>query len=580
MSSAPGGHGNAYGHPYPAQIREKEVCVPRLPQMGDQDADESYLETLTLTDLQFGGYPASFAAMSMADTQKIDRPSARSLTRPPPTYTPAMTSGPSGGPPDREQVAEAAGLDHWIDYTSEPDPGPKERPGFHPLMIVAAVIAVVIVAAMVALRPSGVARERAERELSVLGVPSIFYGAEVTSVDQYVCDFDPELECITITFVIGQGPDRGETYSQDFFPGGAIPDFAVGQSVVLAYRPATGVIEERTLVPCLFEPADDCVNLLIRMTAGDAAGTVVAWEVSAGLVDYVVGQQVQVSFQGEGEGTVVGSVSPVAIDTQYSFSDFQRRSVLVWVAVAFALAVIALGGWRGVAALAGLGMTVLVLLLYVLPAILDGRSPVVVALVGSAAIAYIALYLAHGINPMTTTALLGTVAALVITALLATLVVSLADFTGLAGEESGLLTLFQGVDLRGLLLAGMVLGAAGALDDVTVTQASAVWELHHADPAMTPQELFVRGSRIGRDHIASTVNTLLLAYAGASLPLMILLVLSQQSLGSIVNSEVIAVEVVRTLVGSIGLVAAVPITTWLATRTVHTAHRRGGFSEG
>lgn len=491
-----------------------------------------------------------------------------------------MTSGGSGEPPDRERLAEAAALDQWIGYTSESDPDPKQRSGFHPLLIVAAVIAVVLVAAMVVLRPSGVAQERAERELSVLGVPSIFYAAEVTSVDQYPCEFDPGLDCATIAFGIEQGPDRGETYSQDFFPGGANPDFAIGQSVVLAYRPATGVIEELTLVPCLFEPTDDCVNLLIRMTAGDTAGTVVTWEVSADLADYDVGQQVQVDFQGEGEGTVVGSVSAVAIDTQYSFSDFQRRSVLIWVAVAFAVAVIALGGWRGLAALSGLGMTVVVLLLYVLPAILDGRSPVVVALVGSAVIAYIALYLAHGINPMTTTALLGTLAALVITALLATLVVSLANFTGLASEESGLLTLFQGVDVRGLLLAGMVLGAAGALDDVTVTQASAVWELHHADPAMTSQELFVRGSRIGRDHIASTVNTLLLAYAGASLPLMVLLVLSQQSLGSIVNSEVIAVEVVRTLVGSIGLVAAVPITTWLAAHTAHTAHGRAGTSSG
>lgn len=459
---------------------------------------------------------------------------------------------------------------------AESGPDPRERPRFHPLLIVAAVIAVVIVAAMVVLRPSGAAQERAERELSVLGVPSVFYAAEVTSVDLYPCDFDPGLECVTIAFGIEQGPDRGETYSQDFFPGGVTPEFAVGQSVVLAYRPATGVIEQVTPVPCLFEPTDDCVNLLIRMIAGDSAGALVAWETPADFADFVVGQQVQVNFEGEGEGTVVGSVSPVAVDTQYSFSDFQRRSVLIWVLVAFAAAVIALGGWRGLAALAGLGMTVLVLLLYVLPAILDGRSPVVVAILGSAAIAYIALYLAHGVNLMTTTALLGTLGALVITALLAALVVALANFTGLASEESGLLTLFEGVDVRGLLLAGMVLGAAGALDDVTVTQASAVWELHHANPDMTSQELFVRGSRIGRDHIASTVNTLLLAYAGASLPLMILLVLSQQSLGSIVNSEVIAVEVVRTLVGSIGLVAAVPITTWLAAHTVHSAQPSGG----
>jgi hypothetical protein len=147
----------------------------------------------------------------------------------------------------------------------------------------------------------------------------------------------------------------------------------------------------------------------------------------------------------------------------------------------------------------------------------------------------------------------------------------------LASEESILLTIgSKGLDLQGLVLAGMVFGALGALDDVTVTQASAVWELRAADPTMSRFALYRAGLRIGRDHVASTVNTLALAYAGASLPLLILFVLSRQSLGTVANSEVISVELVRTLVGSIGLVAAVPLTTWLAARLAPgpTARRR------
>ena len=147
------------------------------------------------------------------------------------------------------------------------------------------------------------------------------------------------------------------------------------------------------------------------------------------------------------------------------------------------------------------------------------------------------------------------------------LVVTLARFSGFAGEESLYLTLVGDIDVAGLLLAGIVLGALGALDDVTVTQASAVWEIRRANPGLSTRELMSAGLRVGRDHIASTVNTLLLAYAGAAMPLLLLFALSRQSLGDIANSEVISVEIVRTLVGSIGLVSAVPLTTWLASQS-------------
>jgi uncharacterized membrane protein len=256
---------------------------------------------------------------------------------------------------------------------------------------------------------------------------------------------------------------------------------------------------------------------------------------------------------------------------EYQFADRQRRPVLLWLTVVFAVAVVVLGRWRGLAALVGLGATIVVLLQFVLPAILDGNSPVFVAVFGASAIAYLALYLAHGFRTMTTVALLGTLAALTVTVVLASVFTALAEFTGLATEEAVLVQIGAGnVDLSGLVLGGMVIGALGALDDMTVTQASAVWELRAANPRFKRRDLSRSAMRIGRDHVASVVNTLALAYAGAALPVLILFVQSRQSLGTVANSETVAVEIVRTLVGSIGLVASVPLTTWLAARVVIT----------
>ncbi len=250
---------------------------------------------------------------------------------------------------------------------------------------------------------------------------------------------------------------------------------------------------------------------------------------------------------------------------RYTYADHQRRPVLLWLTVLFALTVVLLGRFRGLAALVGLGVGIAVVLEFVLPSMLDGTSPSLVATVGAAAIAYLALYLAHGFRTMTTVALLGTLAALALTVGLATLFSDLADFSGASSEDAILVKLgVQSIDLGGLVLAGMVLGALGALDDITVTQSSAVAELRLANPTMPRRDLYRAGIRIGRDHISSTVNTLALAYAGASLPLLILFSLSGQSLGTVANSEAVAVEIVSALVGSIGLVAAVPLSTAFA----------------
>ncbi|MEM7091512.1 MAG: YibE/F family protein [Actinomycetota bacterium] len=247
------------------------------------------------------------------------------------------------------------------------------------------------------------------------------------------------------------------------------------------------------------------------------------------------------------------------------YADLDRRGSLVVLVALFAIFVIALGRLRGALALLGMVATVAVLIFFVAPSVLDGNDPLLVAVVAASAIAFVSLYLTHGVNPTTTVALAGTLLSLGLTLALASAFFALARFTGLATEESQLLPFVAGsVDLSALLLGGAVLGTLGALDDVTVTQVATVSELHRRSPNLSVSQLVVSGIRVGREHIASTVNTLLLAYVGASMPLLLLFAASDQALDKVANSELISVEIVRTLCGSIGLVAAVPVTTVLA----------------
>ncbi|MDE0131661.1 MAG: YibE/F family protein [bacterium] len=249
----------------------------------------------------------------------------------------------------------------------------------------------------------------------------------------------------------------------------------------------------------------------------------------------------------------------------YFYADADRRTPLAWLSALFAVFVIALGRRRGVLALVGMVGTVAVLVAFVAPSILDGNDPLLVAVVAASAIAFVSLYLIHGFNSTTTVALAGTLSALGLTLALSWAFFELSHFTGLASEEALTLPFITGgIDLASLILGGAVLGALGALDDITVTQAALVAELHYRNPGLGTRQLVASGVRVGREHIASTVNTLLLAYAGASFPLLMLLAVSDQSMVMVANSELIAVEIVRTLCGSIGLVAAVPITTLLA----------------
>jgi uncharacterized membrane protein len=247
----------------------------------------------------------------------------------------------------------------------------------------------------------------------------------------------------------------------------------------------------------------------------------------------------------------------------YSIVDRQRSTPMTWL-IGLAVAVIlAFGRWRGVTSLAGLAVSFAILLFFVIPAILDGSPPLLIAVVGASAIMFAALYLTHGVNVHTSVAVAGTLASLVLTGVLGALFTSLMHLTGSGDDTSSYLSVARsGLDLRGLLLAGIVIGALGVLDDVTVTQAVTVAEM--TPGASSRWSLYRAAIRVGRAHVGSAVNTIVLAYAGASLPLLLLIAAGSEPVGDLLTSEFLAQEILRSAVGTIGLVASVPITTALA----------------
>lgn len=259
--------------------------------------------------------------------------------------------------------------------------------------------------------------------------------------------------------------------------------------------------------------------------------------------------------------------------------DLDRRMVLLAVSALFVLAVIALGRWQGVRALVSLALSVAAIAFILIPRILAGASPVAWGIAVAIGILFTSIALTHGVNRASLAAFLGTAVSIVLTGALAAAAVAAARFSGIADDATFYLDIESGgtIDLRGLLLAAIIIGVIGVLDDVAVTQAAAVEELHGASPGITARELFQRALRIGREHVGALVNTLALAYAGAALPLLLLFRGAASPLDEIINREMIAVEVVRTLVGSIGVIAAVPLATAFA---VFLIHRQRGASAG
>ena len=256
----------------------------------------------------------------------------------------------------------------------------------------------------------------------------------------------------------------------------------------------------------------------------------------------------------------------MATGTPFLFTDIKRGNALAIMGLLYVIIVVAVAGRRGFLALLGLLASSLVIIFFILPALMAGQPPMLVTLAGVGAIMFLSVYLAHGITIRTTTALLGTLLGLVVTVLLAYVGTRAAGLTGASNEDALILgTQLPALALPSLFICGIVVAGLGALNDVTITQASAVWELDETDPQMPRRKLFSRAMRIGRDHIASTVYTLAFAYVGTALPTLILAMLSQRPFLELLTVSQIAEEIVRTLVASIGLVLAIPATTAVGT---------------
>ena len=311
--------------------------------------------------------------------------------------------------------------------------------------------------------------------------------------------------------------------------------------------------------PCSYSTAEspqNCRTVVFVPSSGPDAGTPVP------LPEFNLDQTGYVPDPAPSDRIVVGYEASTGF---YFYADVDRRATLWVLAGVFAVFVLVLGRLRGLRSLISMVLTGLVLVGFVAPSILDGHQPLLVAVVAASVIAFVGFYLTHGPAPETTIALAGTLGSLGLTLGISALFFGAARFTGVATEEGAILSFVSGgIDLSSLLLAGAMIGTLGALDDMTITQAATVAELRRADPTMRAPKLIAAGLRVGRAHVASTINTLLLAYVGAAMPLLLLFAVSDQSWGMVANSELIAVEIARTLCGSIGLVAAVPLVTALA----------------
>ncbi len=319
----------------------------------------------------------------------------------------------------------------------------------------------------------------------------------------------------------------------------------------------TKILEEKKVK--LFEKEQLYQKLELQLENGDKKGEKIIIDNSAmpafSSIKYKTGDQVIVAHLKDPDGSDV-----------YYIVDYLRRNAMFWLFAIFVGLVIFVSGKKGAWSLASMAFTFLVIFVWIVPQISNGHNPVLIAILGSAVIVPVVFYLSHGVNKKTTVAVIGTTISLIITGILSLIFVSATKLSGYANEQAGFIQSIKGgtFDIQGLLLAGIIISVLGILDDVTITQASVVYELKKANEKFSLAYLYSRAMSVGKDHIASVVNTLIIVYAGAALPLMVLFINNPAPFSEIINYEIIAEEIVRTLVSSIGLVLSIPITTLLA----------------
>ncbi|NMC35411.1 YibE/F family protein [Candidatus Beckwithbacteria bacterium] len=276
-----------------------------------------------------------------------------------------------------------------------------------------------------------------------------------------------------------------------------------------------------------------------------------------------------------GDDVVISVSQDINGQNHYVIADFVRRDVLLFLFIIFVVVTVVIGQLKGLTSLLGMIFSFGIIFSFILPQIMHGANPVVIAIVASIALVPITFFLSHGINQKTLIAIASTFVALLITGILATIFIDAAKLTGFASEEAAFLQVAAGgtIPIKGLLLAGIIIGCLGILDDITVSQAAVVAQLKQVNAKLSPWQLYRQAMVVGQDHIASMVNTLILVYTGAALPLLLLFTTNPQPFAQVINYELLADEIIRTLVGSIGLILAVPITTFLAVNIAFSKRR-------
>ncbi len=325
----------------------------------------------------------------------------------------------------------------------------------------------------------------------------------------------------------------------------------------------TQILDEKTITPANSKQEQIVQNLQLEITSGARKGEIITLENGnlpiVGRQKYAVDDKLVISGTAE----------------NYYISDAVRRPILAILAVLFVIAAILVGRGQGLTSILGLIISFLVIFWFVLPKIAAGNNPILIVITACLIIVPTIFILSHGLNKKTWIAMIATIITMIFTGLMIAFFVKMSFLTGLASEEAGFLQVMNPglINLRNLLIAGMLFATLGLLDDITISQAAVVEELKKAKPDIKFGQLYKQAMRVGRDHIASMINTLILVYAGASFPLLLMFTQSQQNLALTMNFELIAEEIVRTLTGSIGLILAVPLTTLLASWAVEW---RGG----